>query len=231
MFSGKPLLDLVVRTIQYSDDNIASSNLLKQKVRQELLPKAVQTKILAELGSPAKAHRCLELLETCISFLQATGGTAIQKLNVGDRLLGEYARSVLLLDADFGSTTISTEVKLMHLDSLWRLLKDTSIVEPFAIIRPKYKEPLDSDPSVLDALKVLGASNVELLLPLLKDFMTSYLVEDHISATSTIKENFGFWEYQEGSLADLPWFNTFPATVQMRHAVAFYNLMETAKLE
>lgn len=232
VLSGKPLLDLVVRMIQYSDDVVASSVLLKQKVRQEPLPKSIQQKILREIGTPAKSHACLELLETCVSFLQATGGSAIQRLNVGDRLLGEYARSVLLLDADFGSATVSSEVKLMHIDSLWKLLRDTSIVDPFANVRPKFKEHLDIDPTLQQAFKAMGASNIEVLLPLFKDFITSYLSEDVMSAASTVKENLGFWEYQDVFLSDLPWFEQhFPATVLMKHVVALFHIMEASVAE
>ena len=114
VFSSKPLIDLVIRMIQYSDAQAGGSHLaLKRKLRMEPLTKAMQRTINQEIGAPSQAHKCLELLDTCINLLQATGGNLIQRLDVGDQLLGDYASTVLLIDVvDFGSATISREVRL-----------------------------------------------------------------------------------------------------------------------
>merc|ERR1711871_1938378 len=96
-FVGKPLVEMELRMVQYTDDEGAvNTMLLKEKVDQEPLTREEQKQILNELGSPAQAHRCMKQLETCISFLQATGGSYIQKIGVGDKQLVEYAKDVLL---------------------------------------------------------------------------------------------------------------------------------------
>ncbi len=57
--------------MQYIDQSGGQgAGLLKQKVKQENLPKDVAKAIIKELSSPSKARLTLELLETCISFLQ-----------------------------------------------------------------------------------------------------------------------------------------------------------------
>lgn len=61
--------------MQYTNAQSGNAGTLKQKVKQEKLPTEMADKILKELGSPIQARACLELLETCISFLLATGGS------------------------------------------------------------------------------------------------------------------------------------------------------------
>ena len=88
LFVGKPLLELQLPMVEYANnrgEGTMTMATLKQKVKQEQLSKDTIQTIVKELGSPSSARRCLELLETCVSFLQATGGTFIAQLDVGDR--------------------------------------------------------------------------------------------------------------------------------------------------
>lgn len=95
-FSSKPLIDLEVRMFQYTNGESEGVSLLRQKVSQELLDKETMDQILKELGSKTEARKCMELLETCISFLQATGGSFIQHLDVGEKTLGQYTKEVTI---------------------------------------------------------------------------------------------------------------------------------------
>ncbi len=36
-----------------------------------------------------------------------------------------------------------TQVRLKHIDCLWKLLRDFTVADPFANVRPKYRDPLD----------------------------------------------------------------------------------------
>jgi hypothetical protein len=111
LFAGKPLIQLEVRMFQYSNAEAGSTYALRQKVKQEALTKEMMQAILKELNSTNRARACLELLETCVSFLQATGGAFVQVLDVGEKPLGEYVKNVLLLEsAEFGSKIISEQV-------------------------------------------------------------------------------------------------------------------------
>lgn len=108
---GKPVLELELRMMSYiasvSDeaggvalDSDAHVGALKHKVKQEPLAADVQRALLKELASPSAARACLELIETSVSFLQETGGSVGALLNVGDKPLGEYISSVLLMSAE-----------------------------------------------------------------------------------------------------------------------------------
>jgi hypothetical protein len=88
LFSGKPLIQLEVRLFQYSNTEAGSTYALRQKVKQEPLTKEMMQAVLKELGTTSRARACLELLETCVSFLQATGGAFVQVLD------GTFARSL-----------------------------------------------------------------------------------------------------------------------------------------
>jgi hypothetical protein len=207
-----------------------STKLLRQKVAQEALAKDVQQAIIKELGSPSQARICLELLETCISFLQATGGSFVQHLDVGDKPLGEYVKAVLLMEeAQFGSSLVSREVKLKHIDSLWKLLRDYTVVDPFANVRPKYRQPATQEQSEL-LVKVAPLLDLDVLLPLVSEFICSQLTEDHLSADSDIKDTIGYLEAADVFLVDLAWFSHFPAGLTMAHVLDMYKTLEAAKV-
>jgi hypothetical protein len=229
-FTGKPLIDLEVRMMQFSNAGEGSVPALQQKVRQEPLSKEMAQVILKEVGSPSQARACLELLETCVSFLQATGGSFVQRLDVGEKTLGEYIRTVLLMkEADFGSRTISQQVRLKHIDSLWKLLRDVTVVDPFANVRPKYRESLDEKQSEA-LLAATALMDVEVLLPLLREFICGQLTEEHIDKESSLKATLGFLESGDAYLSDLPWFaSSFPAALLMKHAMATYELLDRSR--
>ena len=228
--SGKPLIDLVVRMVQFTDAaGVANTSLLRQKVEQVPLPPDMAASVVKDLGGPTKAQVCLDLLETCISFLQSTGGSYIQHLDVGEKTLGEYTKDVLLMkDAEFGSRVVSHSVQLKHVDALWKLLRNITEVDPFANVRQKYREEMD-EKSVELVMEAGAHLDKSILLPAMKEFISSQLVEDHISADGHIKEIVGYLESQDGEyLVDLPWFAThFPSMLQMRHALSVFNTLES----
>ncbi len=227
LFAGKPLIQLEVRMFQYSNAEAGSTYALRQKVKQEALSKEMMQSILKELTTTSRARACLELLETCVSFLQATGGAFVQVLDVGEKPLGEYVKNVLLLEsAEFGSKIISEQVLLKHIDSLWKLLRDFCVTDPFAGVSPKYREKLDA--ASHDALvKSAEQFDRKLLLPLLKEFITSRLADEHYGKDKPIKEIVGFLEAGDVFLSDLTWFDHhFPKTLQMRHILDAYTILE-----
>ncbi len=140
----------------------------------------------------------MEVLETVVSLLQATGGSLVAQLDAGDKLLGDYIANVLMLSSkDLGSVSVSTKVALKNINSLWKLLRDFAVSNPFASVRPKYCQPLESKhtESLRDALKVrLGEDRLDCrtLVPLLKEFIISQLTEDHIGSNKSIKGTIGY---------------------------------------
>jgi len=240
VLSGKPLLDLEVRTMQFT--NAASSgdsgnvSLLAQKVKQQPLPRDISENILKELRSPVEALRCLELLEVCISFLLTTGGSFAQHLDeqVANKLLSKYIKQDLLMDdnskeSEFDSKTISQQVQLKHIDSLWKLLRDCTVTDVFANVRPKYRQLLgEKQKSVLTMLCQQKKLDLDVLLPLMKEFVTSQLREDQTAASRSIKETIGFCEAGDQNLSDLVWFKTFfPDDLLMSHAMDAYQTLES----
>lgn len=232
VFSGKPVIDLEIRMMQYTNTQQEGTYLLKQKVRQEPLSKETEEKILKELGSPSVARACLELLETCISFLQATGGSFVQKLEVGEKKLGEYVKTVLLMEeAEFSSNTISQTVRLKHVDALWKLLRDYTVVDPFASVQARYREPID------EKMREVVTASVEHLdlkqmMPLMKEFMQTQCGENcQMNHEESLKVCMSFLGVSDGelTLGDLPWFSKFfPEQVKMRNLLDTYNVFVAA---
>lgn len=225
-FSGKPLIDLEVRMVQYSNSAQEGTFALRQKVKQEPLTKDQCDKILKELGSPAKARTCLELLETCISFLQATGGSFVQTLDVGEKKLGDYVKATLMMDeAEFGSRIVSDAVKLKQIDALWKLLRDFTVVDPFAQVRPKYKVALDEKQAAL-LTAACDRIDVKTIVPLLKEFIETSLSEDYMNEDASMAETVGNLASGDTLLASLDWFVHWPEALPMKNCLDAFHLLE-----
>jgi len=228
-FTGKPLIDIEMRMFQFANEvGTFNTTLLKQKVAQEPLPGDIATAILKDLGSPAAARKALELLETCVSFLQATGGTTVRELKVGNQKLGEYAQTTLMMkEAEFGSKVVSSRVLLKHVDALWRLLRDFTVVNPFANVRPRYKAKLDEKLKA-ELLDVSHKFDLPILLPAMKDCMMSQLSEDTLGAEMMLKETLDYWFQQLDDQGNLDWLQLFPEEIQNQHFLETYYLLEAS---
>jgi hypothetical protein len=226
-FTGKPLVELTVRMIQYSNADAGAGYGLREKVKQEFLSKDVESKILAELGSQSGARTCLELLDTCIAFLMAAGDQSL-RLDIGDMSLGQYVRTVLCMEeVEFGSPLVTTKVKLKHMDCLRKLLRDYTVVDPFASVRPKYRLPLDEkEQDVLT--KAASTMDLAILCPVLKEFIIEQLKEEHLSSHTTMKDVAGMLIHEESDnyISDFDWFNDFfPTQFTMAQSVEVYDLL------
>jgi hypothetical protein len=85
---------------------------LRQKLKQKVLSNDIIRAIKREITTPVQAQHILEILETVVSFLSATGGSLVQTLNdtIGDMLLSKYISTVLLMDDDINSRVITQQV-------------------------------------------------------------------------------------------------------------------------
>lgn len=243
-FAMKPVVDVEMRMFEFANEQRQAGGTasLKQKVPQEPLPRDLQRSILADLASPSNAQACLEVLDTAISFLQATGGSVVQTLDasVGSMLLAQYLSTVLLLDpAALRSRVVVAGVRLRHVDALWTLLHDFTSCDPFANLSPIYCEELsDEDKSALTVAVQNGgdggegaaglslAAHIAELLPLLKDFMIAQLSEEHIGKNLPVTAIVGHLELDDAYLMDLPWWKNFPEELRMKNMQAIYNVLE-----
>lgn len=238
--NSKPVMDLEVRMFEFKNEQHMGDGLgaLRTKVTQELLPRDIQTSIVTDMdGGAAAASSCLELLETCVIFLSATGGSFVQRLDsaVGEMTLSEYLRTVLLLDeAGLGGRVVAQQVRLKHIEALWTLLQGLTAdaSDAFAKVHAKYCEPL-SDEAAQQLTEAAERLDSVVLLPVFKTFIARQLADDDthtatITPDSKIKDNIGWLEAGDNWLLDLPWFaETFPDSIDMSMAVSSYKLLES----
>eukprot|EP01113_Clastostelium_recurvatum_P024456 TRINITY_DN291_c1_g1_i3.p1 TRINITY_DN291_c1_g1~~TRINITY_DN291_c1_g1_i3.p1 ORF type:complete len:1639 (-),score=510.17 TRINITY_DN291_c1_g1_i3:36-4808(-) len=247
---GRPLINMEVRTFDYSNESRLTGALghLRQRIPQlELTPDAKQA-IMKDLGGLGRVRNAMHVLEICVGFLAATGGTLVQQLP-GEIWLADYVRDTLLMgDAPEcecickGSTAISKYTQLQHIVSLWTLLDENLNVDPFKDVHPKYKKALPEVHEV--ALRgCMGLLRLDVLLPTLKDFILSNLNETggNLADNIPIKEALGFCEvdmvFSEGAsssatktssvaLNEMRWFEThFPPTIPMSCCMETYKVL------
>jgi len=229
-FTGKPLVKIKQRMMQYTDDEGAvNTRLFRQKVEQVALTREEKKTILNELGSPAAAHKLKGLVEMCISYLQSTGGNLLQKLDVAEVKLAEYVKDTLLMEnAVFGSETVKRKMKLKHIDSLHKALREFTVADVFENVHAKYKDTLDSKQttSLKDSAKAL---NLEVLLPLMQDVIAQTLSDGVMSEKGSIADFIGWLEHEDSFLNDFPWFEKFPKQLLMRNICDCYRVLENCQ--
>jgi hypothetical protein len=127
-----------------------------------LLPSSLFCPVLAalrrDIKTPQQAQQTLDLLETVIAFVTATGGSLITQLSeekLGHMKLGQYVSEVLMLSVDGGggggggggvtlSRVVQQQTQLTHLEALYHLLSDITTCDVFAKVHEAYKKPLHS---------------------------------------------------------------------------------------
>lgn len=119
--------------------------------------------LLRDIKTPQRAQQVLDLLETVVSFVTATGGSLIAQLSeekLGRMKLGQYTNEVLMLRLDGSngegdsrewtgrgqtvSRVVQQQVQLTHLEALYHLMTDitTKSCDVFAKVHEVYKKPL-----------------------------------------------------------------------------------------
>jgi len=129
--------------------------------------------------------------------------------------------------AEFGSSTVTKHVRLKHIDALWKLLRDYTVADPFENVRPKYRVDLD-EKQTSKLISLASKLDLEVLLPAMKEFITTQLTEDHTNVAAVIKEVVGWLTMPDGSayLNDMSWFTHFPDTFPMKHMLSLYKTLE-----
>ena len=116
---------------------------IRMKVKQEDIPMETEQALRNDFVSASAAHKCLEMLDTALSFLQATGGSFAQLTHLGDTLLEEYLQTVLLVkEKVFASQAVASTLRVRHIDALYKLLRKKLVTNPFEKVMAKYKKPL-----------------------------------------------------------------------------------------
>jgi hypothetical protein len=225
--SGLPMFRLEQRLMVFiGSDNFGSDFSLaafKAKVKQDKLPSDATQALTKEMTSPVMVRAFLELIETTVLFLQETGGTMAHDLAIGDKPLGEYMLSVLMLTADerppnFG-TVFPPRVLLKHTEAVYLCMQSVLVVDPMARAAAKYKSPLDAFHK--DALRaVLPRLDLPVLVRCVKECVTDNCVSESIGATSRIKDTIGeVWVDDDQTLRETDWFDVFPDTIPMAQIV------------
>lgn len=226
----KPRIRLELPQFAFLREETASAlRALSVRLPQQPLAADIARRLRQELRIPATAHQAMQVVETCIAFLRATGGE-LQAFDVEARqmLLSDYVKKVLLSKQHLPSETAATEVRLCHLASLLAILEELVDEDPLAAVSERYKVQL---PDHLSGALRAAAGRLELnvLLPVYRSFVLARLREEYLSASESLKTALGFVESESGELGHLDWFNAaFPDGLHLAHAVEGLRLLTEA---
>lgn len=219
-----PLVKWEHKKFRFLEDQAAAASVLRAALPQKPLPRDLEARLTAELGSVAVASSCAQLVEQSIAFILSTGAGAALGEDAGSTLLSTYLERVLLVTKQLPSKTAEAEVRLWHLDALLKLLRTAMEMDPMEGVSKKYREPLP--PEEAAALTAAAAAlDLPVLLPALQGFATEQLREEYLNAEETMKPILAMVETESGGdLGDAEWFQQhFPLRLQMKHWVAVFH--------
>jgi len=229
ILAGKPQINLEVRRFTYTNETrvVGAISLVKDLVPQVALTEDIKSKIKYELGNNLhQTNKVMRLLEICIGFLAATGGSHIHQIP-GDQYLASYIKDTLLMKEDIGAT-IEKTIQLRHLVALWNLLEKQLNIDPLESVMPKYglKLPANIQQMIKD---VTVQMDLEVLLPIMKECLQHHLSEGngHIGAEVPV------WDLLDvcsvpggGNLGKMDWFKKhFPRTIECKYFLNMYKFL------
>jgi hypothetical protein len=237
----KPELDAKIGQFSFLEEEEAKNALkmLARVVPQEPLPKEFEAQIRSDLGTDIpNAQQCMIALSTCVSFLKgnpsvsAAGTAGPQQDDVASKLgnlvLGDYATKALNMDAsDFVSSTVSTSLRLKHLEGLHKLLLGMLSPDPTDMADGKYKKGLD--PQQREALKQAYTKlDIPKLLEEMSNFMSrAAMKEGSLSTQASLKEVFAYHDVGDEYMDDFEWYhNCFPDEFKMEQFVEVFRALK-----
>ena len=224
LLEGKKPMVLVVQSYQYKDDLLKRSPLsaLRMKFPQTFLSVASTHSICQEIDTMERTSRLMNTLELTINFLVSI------PLSVDiNTPLNDFILQVLMFDPvewNYISTkTINQTVCLCHLQSLYLALEEQMHGSALDKTCEQYKVKLTVQESnyTLDAAKKL---KVEVLVPILRDFITTQLHTTQWSPEASLKEYLTFVESGE-DLQTCKWYEDhFPSDLRLKHSYYLYEI-------
>ena len=220
--TGKKQITLITQPFFFKGDFIKRSPLssLRLKIPQISLTSHVKEAICQEIDTIERVNLMINLLELIINFLVSIS------ISVNDQsiLLSSYAVDVVKIDPkqwnETSTQSINQNVMLSHLQSLFITLEEQTKQSPVDDVVMKYRVPLD-DESKKDWSKVAKKLDLNHLLPILRDFLTSQLITDNWSADASLKEYLTYVESGE-DLVDHDWFNTYFPETSLQYSYHIY---------
>jgi len=250
-FAAKSPIDLNLKLFEFANERMTSKSAMDEKVPQEPLPRELSERIERGVSSIAFAQQCLELVEVCMNFLQATGGSVVSSLgdDVGNKLLLVYIRDVLLMKDSESEVevfhTMLQGIQLKHLSSLRTVLQNKTMVDPLEKVNEVYRDvlPAGAAKAALTSFAngVVESGNMAVLLTSLKDFMVEYLCDD----VATMSKKCSFADdvapyvqlvaqsnaaQQQGimHLGEAEWFHSgFPRGIELKYILSVYRNLES----
>jgi hypothetical protein len=237
----KPELEGSIGQFGFLEEEEAKNALkmLARVVPQEPLPKELEAQIRSDLGPDIpNAQQCMTALSTCVSFLKgnpsisaaAAAGPNQDEMSakLGNLVLGDYATKALNMDAsDFVSSTVSTSLRLKHLEGLHKLLLGMLSPDPTDMVDGKYKKLLE--PPQLEALKLAYTKlDIPKLLEEMSNFMSrAAMKEGSLSTQASLKEVFAYHDVGEELMDDFDWYSSFmPDEFKMEQFVEVFRALK-----
>jgi len=248
-----PAVDLEMSGFTFKNEQHLHGGMapLRQKLKQTALPYETTQALLRDIKTPFQAQQILDLLETVIAFVTATGGSLITQLSeekLGMMKLGQYVSEVLMLPVEGGdggvslSRVVQHQTQLTHLEALYNLLSEITNCDIFAKVHEAYKKPLHimsrralDDDVLLNPAFTQPSSHLTSFLLTLKTFICESLQDKVIASSQTLFEVLQWTEIDDVYLGDLDWFmgsgdvRGFPQGLLVEEAVATYEYLQAGQ--
>ena len=229
LISNKMPLVVQIRHFNYRGDIQKSGRLqnLRTKVPQQNINIYTQNTILSEIDTLHQLNKLMSQLEVSINFLTSFSS------NVGidpEQSWEDFVKNSLMFDSsiwdDVTTPTISQQIQLQHLQSLYLCLEEKMKGNPLDNVLFKYRENLIESDEVL--LRTGGnLMKLDILLPVIREFMVEELSDEgRWKETENLKMFLTFAGEKSNVDLEVDWFeDNFPEGLELRHCYQSYQFL------
>ena len=139
---------VAIRNYSYAGEMNKAGRMAKlpSRIPQEPLPPSIIKTIRAEVDTQARLSWLMAQLEGCLNFVLNVGGAAVKAID-GDVMLRDYVTETLMVPLEewdrVSTRTLTDNVRLRHLQSLFMSLEESLRGNPVDQVRPPADRPTD----------------------------------------------------------------------------------------
>jgi hypothetical protein len=229
LLSGKTPVKLQVSHYQYRGDVKNQGHLsgLNQRIAQESLPPSILDMIWTEIDTSDRLTKLMAQLEMVISFLVSI---SIRSVALSAQTsLQKFVLESLLVDpqvwAEMTTHTITQQVMLCHIQSLFMSLEEKMFGNPLDGVAQSYRENL-SDQLLNDLRKSAKHLNLTELIPVMRDFMIQQLCETKWPTDANLKEYLTYVA-TDVLIEEQDWYEHFPEALQLQHTYQTFTFLSS----
>jgi hypothetical protein len=140
-------IQMQIKAFQWCGATSSRTAELSAAIKQKDITSEICERIKKEISSPSVANSCMQRISVAITFILKAAGSNSERSSSGEMFLADYMSKVLCDSSSdcLPSSTARSEIRLVHIDALMRLLKAIIKADPMDKVDERFKVDLPED--------------------------------------------------------------------------------------